>query len=240
MLKHSFSGGLKTQTDAVLLQIMAGTDETLREIAFTRFYNRHADTLHTLCQKVCQKYTYYYGGDLPDAVMHNTFLEVYHHPLEAFRHLEEQQDVTGKTLEADVLLSAMADKELQNELNRGGNEYVRNKVLVSNEAILDRLVLMKNYFSDEEEDGDEKQYAIADARASDLISLDHACNKLKPDDKKLIDFIKAYDLPGCYLPKEEKALFLNKTGLKRENFRKRKERVYRKLRKSVLNDRENI
>lgn len=237
MLNYSFSGGLETQTDAVLLQLMAGADETLRAKAFTCFYNQHADTLHKLCQKVCRNYIYDYGSDLPEVVLHNTFMEVYQHPQEALRLLEENKDAKGEMLSADILLSAMADKELQNEVNSRDNAYVRRKVMVKNEKSLDLLVQMKKYLSDEGEDSDEKLIAIADARASDLVSLDNACHELKPVEKDLIEFIKANELPGCYLPKEEKALFLKQTGWTEKNFRKRKERVYRKLRNSVLNDR---
>lgn len=237
MLDHSFSGGLETQTDAVLLQLMAGADETLRAKAFTCFYNQHADTLNKLCQNACRKYIRYYGSDLPEVVLHNTFMEVYQYPQEALRLLEENKDAKGKMLSADVLLSAMANIELQNELHSSDNKYVRLKVTVTAETSLDLLVLMNNYLSAEDEELDEKHLAIADARASDLVSLDNDCNKLKPYDKKLIEFIKANDLPGCYLPKEEKALFLKQTGWTEDNFRKRKERVYCRLRNSVLNAR---
>ena len=169
MLDHSFSGGLETQTDAVLLQLMAGADETLRAKAFTWFYNQHADILNKLCQNACRKYIRYYGSDLPEVVLHNTFMEVYQHPQEALRLLEENKDAKGKMLSADVLLSAMANIELQNELHSSDNKYVRLKVTVTAETSLDLLVLMNNYLSAEDEELDEKHLAIADARASDLV-----------------------------------------------------------------------
>jgi hypothetical protein len=237
MKNDSFSGGLKTQSDTVLLQLMAGTDEVLRLKAFNCFYERHGNDLAKLCNKACKVHAEIYGSDLPDIVFNNTLLEVYQHPLQFLRRLEEQHDASGKKLEVGVLLSTMADEELEKEKKGSQMRYGRGKTEVKNDAELDLFAQQMNPCHEAEEVNDQKRHEDAVALGADLNSLDAACNKLKPRDKAVIDFIKTYDLPNKQLPKEEKEQFLKEQGLKPENFRKCKERSFKKLRARVLEDR---
>ena len=237
MKNDSFSEKLKSLTDAVLLQLIAGTDEVQRQKAYNCFHARHGTKLATLCNKVCEEPAKTYGSDLPAVVFHNTLLEVYQHPLEFLRRLNEERDASGKKLTVEVLLSTMADEELEKEKNGDHNKFVNLNTRVKNDAALDRFALQKNPVGEAELVDEQKRLADAKALGADLQNLEEACNKLKPRDKAIIAFIKKYEPLGQHLPQEEKEKFLEETGLSDQNFRKRKERSFKKLRESVLEGR---
>ena len=237
MKNDSFSEKLKSLTDAVLLQLIAGTDEVQRQKAYNCFHARHGDKLADLCRKVCKVQAIYYGSELPAVVFNNTLLEVYQHPLEFLRRLNEERDASGKKLTVEVLLSTMADEELEKEKNGDHNKFVNLNTRVKNDAALDRLALQKNPVGEAELVDEQKRLADAKALGADLQNLEEACNKLKPRDKAIIAFIKKYEPLGQHLPQEEKEKFLEETGLSDQNFRKRKERSFKKLRESVLEGR---
>ncbi len=234
MKNESFSGGLETKSDTALLQLMAGTDEVQRQKAYNCFHARHSEKLAGLCGKACKKQAIIYGRELPAVVFHNTLLEVYQHPLEVLRRLEEEPDASGKKLTVEVLLSTMANEELEKETNGEHNKYVSLNTRVKNDAELNWFALQKNPVGEAEVVDERKRLADAKALGADLQQLDAACNKLKPRDKALIGFIKKYEPLGQHLPPEEKARFLKEWGLSELNFRKCKERSFKKLRDSVL------
>ena len=237
MKNDSFSEKLKSLTDAVLLQLIAGTDEVQRQKAYNCFHARHGTKLATLCNKVCEEPAKTYGSDLPAVVFHNTLLEVYQHPLEFLRRLNEELDASGKKLTVEVLLSKMANKELKIEKKSSQMRYGRRKIRVKNDASLDRHAQQMNPFRQAEIVDEQKRLADAKALGADLQNLEEACNKLKPRDKAIITFIKKFEPLGHHLPPEEKEKFLEETGLSDQNFRKCKERSFKKLRDSVLEGR---
>lgn len=237
MKNDSFSEKLKSLTDAVLLQHIAGTDEEQRQKAYNCFHARHGTQLAKLCNKVCKEPAKTYGSDLPAVVFHNTLLEVYQHPLEFLRRLEEERDASGEKLTVEVLLSKMANKELEKEKNGDHNKFVNLNTRVKNDAQLNWFALQKNPVGEAEVVDEHKRLADAKALGADLLELEEACNKLKPRDKAIIAFIKKFEPLGQHLPQEEKEKFLEETGLSELNFRKCKERSLKKLRDSVLEGR---
>ena len=237
MKNDSFSEKLKSLTDAVLLQLIAGTDEVQRQKAYNCFHARYGTQLAKLCNKVCKEPAKTYGNELPAVVFNNTLLEVYQHPLEFLRRLNEERDASGEKLTVEVLLSKMANKELKIEKKSSQMRYGLGKVRVKNEAGLDRHAQQMNPFRQAEVVDEQKRLADAKALGADLQNLEEACNKLKPRDKAIIAFIKKFEPLGQHLPQEEKEKFLQETGLSELNFRKCKERSFKKLRDSVLEGR---
>lgn len=237
MKNQTFTEELKTQNDTVLLQLMAGNDEVLRNKAFTCFYDRYVTNLNSLCKRVCQQYNKYLNSDLADVVMHNTFIEVYQHPAKVLKRLEQELKATGKNLKVAVLLSAMAGVELRNELRGEEIKYARKRVSVTGEKELNKMVLMNDFFWDEEKVTEDELLKIDNAKKEDLITLEEAGKKLKPIKKEVLEFIKQHDLPNRYLLKEEKTKFLARTGLTDVNLRKLKERLIKELRQDVLKGR---